>query len=152
MNAYVVYWIKREVALHYFHKSDILYRFIKAYQENTQHPCLAKQFEYITHPFSKQQLLKHIFEQNNQLLNIRIDEQKIEIKHDGQAVVVYISEKGLTFYCDTLHVAENLLFPILKTINPYLFIMSYHTINYGWLMPIKENSLKLDRQLLYSYP
>lgn len=149
---YMVYWLKPEVALHYFHKTDILYRFFKAYQEHTEHPDLARQFKYITCPFSKQQLLHHIFQQYNQLLNIRIEEQKIEIKQDGQAIFIYVSEHALSFFCDSLHVAENLLFPILKTINPYLFVMSYHSDHYGWLMPMKENYLKNNRQLLYSYP
>jgi len=150
LNEYFVFWIKKEFAFHYFHKSGILYRFIIEYCENSGRQDLSEQFLYITNDFPKARLINYIREHVNSNINISIDQNKISLNQNGQFVTLYIYEKYIKFYCNTLHEAEYLLFPMLRAFNPHLFIAGNNIQNYGWITPVLKKNLNNNRQILYS--
>lgn len=148
MKAYYVFWIKSEVAQHYFYKGDILYRFLKLYQQDQNKYDLSIQFDYVTNNISRHDLFSYFKKIN--LPNVYIGEKgnTIELYTKEQYITLHIHEKHLLFYCDTIYDAENLLFPILRNFHPLLFIMCIHTDDYGWISPVKnEQALKHNMEL-----
>lgn len=151
MNEYSVFWIKKEFAQHFFHKTDILYRFIKSYQHNIKRQDLSQQFNFVTMKFPKYHLINHIQENLLPQMNIAIHNRQIELSKNGYFLTLHIHEKFLKFYCETLSEAEFLLFPILRSYHPYLFVMENNLNNYGWIAPILKKDLNKNSQILYSY-
>lgn len=151
MNEYVIYWIKKEIAYHFFHKNDILYRFLVAYTNNLHDQQLARQYEYITKKFPYWELLSHIKKY--------ADDHTISIEHIGQAIELYkddhyialrIDNKKITIYCYTLHCAEKIIFPMLRLFHPLLFIMSNNVQKFGWISPFVKSEQINKKEILYS--
>lgn len=151
MNEYTGFWIKEEFAYHYFHKSDILYRFIRDYQQDKNRNDLAMQYYYITNSFSKSSLISHIKRYRQHRTNIETVGDQLKIHKNMQAMSLHIHEKHLKFRCETLHDAEDLLFPALRLFHPFLFIIENNLENYGWISPITMNREYKKEQVLYSY-
>lgn len=149
MRTYIGYWMKEEVACHYFHKSEILYRFLRDYQLNSAGENLAMQYRYITDYITVPQLIDHLKKQTKH--HISKKENQLQIGGIAQSVSLHIDEKHLKFRCETLHDAEALLFPLLRTFHPYLFIIEDNLANYGWITPITMNREYKKEQVLYSY-
>jgi hypothetical protein len=149
MNTYSIYWIKEEIANHYFHKSDILYRFIISYQCNKARNDLHMQFNYITRFFSYEKLIshmkKHYFNTNTRL---HINGSHITICKNGSCISLLIKEKHIEFRCDALQDAEELLFPMLRKFQRLLFITGKN--DFGWISPVLYTNKEEVNFLLYS--
>lgn len=148
MIEYNVFWIKEEFAYHYFYKSDILYRFIKSYQNNKSRQDLSSQYNYITNVFPKNTLVSHLHQDKQ--IQIAMKDYQLKIYNKERHIYLQIEEKYLTFYCHSLHDAEELLFPSLRLFHPLLFVVGTYVEDYGWITSIVKNNYKL-RQVLYSY-
>jgi len=150
MDEYSVYWIKDEIATHYFHKSGILYRFIKQYHNNKERTDLKLQYAYITNYFLLDHLVNHFKRFNRDDLSIKINGDKVEIRKDKHLISLQISKKHLQFRCCSLRDAEELLFPILRDFEPSLFITGNNIDNYGWISPLVDVRKYDQREVLYS--
>src|SRR5699024_401811 len=106
--------MKKEFAYKYFHKSDILYRFIRAYQQEKYRIDLGMQYNYITNSFSTDKLITYIKKSSPEIMNILSQGNQLEIYKNMQYMSLHIHEKHLNFRCETLHDAEDLLFPSLR--------------------------------------
>lgn len=151
MDNYDVYWIKKEVAYHYFQRNSVLYQFIKEYKQKSDRPDLKRQFEYITRTFPINKLANHIIE-IYQKCNIEIkgSTNSLEIIDNRYNIALHMNEKHLEFRCKTLFDAEQLLLPVLRSFHPFLFIMCEEMDNYGWITPIVWNEKRINEQVLYS--
>ncbi|MFA1822156.1 sporulation inhibitor of replication protein SirA [Virgibacillus oceani] len=151
MYTYSIYCIKEEFANHYFHKSDILYRFILSYQINKARKDLQMQFNYITHYFSYEKLISHMekyyFNTNTKL---HINGSYITISQNGDCISLLIKEKDIEFRCNTLQEAEELIFPMLRRYQPLLFITGVN--DFGWISPVLYANKDEINHLLYSNP
>ncbi|HEX6593552.1 MAG TPA: sporulation inhibitor of replication protein SirA [Bacillota bacterium] len=152
MKVYDAYLIKKEFAEHYFYRADILCRFIKAYENDPTRDDLARQFAYITNRFPKA-FFSHI---KNDYLNKnnfnKINDYQLEIYCKNHHIALHLSEKKLRFLCESIHDAEALLFPPLRSLYPYLFIVGEEMNDYGWMEPIREKLPFIKKeQVLYSY-
>ena len=152
LDEYSIFWIKKEFAYHYSHKSDILFRFIRSYQENEKRQDLSGQYNYITNHFPRRKLIHHVTQFCDRRDKIKIHDHQLEISNNHRYLALHIYEKQLTFYCDSLDTAEDLLFPILRSFHPFLFIIGNNLENYGWISPITKRRQFNNRQVLYSYP
>lgn len=142
-----MFWIKKEFAHHYFYKSDILYRFLKLYQNNKDREDLSTQYHYITNNFPERTLISHLHR-----INVQKEHNQFEINKNGQYVNLHIEKKYLSFSCKNLIDAEELLFPTLRLFQPLLFIMSKTDMeDYGWISPVQKSSEYYNGQVLYSY-
>ncbi|GGB31050.1 hypothetical protein GCM10011409_05520 [Lentibacillus populi] len=151
MGNYSIYWVKEEFAYRYFHKSGILYRFLKEYQNNPERTDLKNQFKFITNTFSTSALITHIKNNEKNRRNVTIDGNYLEMRNeDTQAISLHIHEKQINFRCEMLHDAEMLLFPALRSFQPFLFIMRNDVDNYGWISPVSKERAYLHGQVLYS--
>ncbi|MFD0957016.1 sporulation inhibitor of replication protein SirA [Virgibacillus alimentarius] len=148
LNTYTGFWIKKPVAYHYFHKSEILYRFIKNYQQNKSRKDLIMQYHYITKKFSKSTLTSHLKDQN---LKINTSGNQLDILNNNYSLSLQIHEKQLDFCCETLHDAEKFLFPALRSFHPFIFIIDTNMDNFGWISPITMNREHKKEQVLYSF-
>ncbi|GAB3796860.1 sporulation inhibitor of replication protein SirA [Virgibacillus kimchii] len=149
MNTYSIYWIKEEIANHYFHKSDILYRFLRSYQKDDARKDLIMQFDYITHNFSYEKLISHMKGYyNNTKAIVHIDGSRITICQNGSCISLLISKKHLKFRCDALQDAEQLLFPMLRRYQRLLFITGKK--DFGWISPVLYMNKQDINLLLYS--
>ncbi len=149
MNTYTAFFIKEEFAYQYFHKTGILFRFLNSYQLQLNEKQSAKQYNYITSHFSKCKLLSHL--QKQCPYNISISDNIVTLKDSRQSLSLHISGKQIEFQCETLHTAEGILFPALRTFYPFLFIIEHNRQNYGWISPVSLNRDDNREQVLYSH-
>lgn len=151
MNEYTIFWVIDEIADHYFHKSDYLYRFFKDFQNNKERNDLKIQYDYMTNNFPEETLISHMERYNENGSMLQIKGPQVEIYKKTQYIALHISKKHLKFCCETLQDAEELLFPVLRQFQLSLFIIGENTHNYGWISPILASSKYQSEQVLYSY-
>lgn len=153
MKVYTVFFIQKEFALHFYQKSEILYRFIQSYKKHRQDQNLAKQFDYVTIDIMKDDLKNHIQVSASSKMEITIEKDQIEMNQTGTFLTLVIDQKSITIYCQSLSDAETLLFPLLRTFYPYVFAIGNEFDNYkhfGWISPIAKNKFHKNDQVLYS--
>lgn len=139
MNKYSIYWIKQEVAEDYFYKGDILYRFLKSYQNDKSRQDLSTQFRYITYDFCENELAEHIKVYNQHVsIKSHYSNQEVTLCKNDQYILLHVSDSHLTCMSRSLHEAEEMLFPILRMFHPLLFIISHTENNYGWISPLTK--------------
>jgi len=151
MPEYTVIRVRKEIAQYYFHKSDILYRFFMTHKYNEHKDYLKRQYSYITKIFSVDELvcqLRDVYSSRSIAFQKRSD---IEISTEEHKMSLHISEKQIKFWCDTMLDAEVLLFPALRNVYSYLFVVCEDRVNYGWVSPIITKNLQKQKQVLYSY-
>ncbi|UJL48017.1 sporulation inhibitor of replication protein SirA [Virgibacillus sp. NKC19-16] len=151
MYEYSIFWIKEDVAKHYFYKSGILYRFMRDYQKNQNRADLKIQHDYIINRFPKNILISHIkrYCRENYIV-FQLERSHIQLHKNKQLISLHISEKHLKFRCETLEDAEEFLFPMLRQFQPILFIIGNNIENYGWISPIPYSGNYYSEQVLYS--
>lgn len=150
MDEYSIYWMKDGIAFHYFHKSGILYRFLKQYRQNKERSELKMQYDYITNHFVREDLIAHFKKFQSNQLAIRINGNNVQIERNEQAITLQIYDKHLQFRCCTLKDAEELLFPILRDFESSLFVAGNNIVNYGWISPLKSSKKYHTREVLFS--
>lgn len=152
MYEYTVFRMKEEFSWHYFHKSDILYRFIKHYQkECQQRPDLQMQYDYSTYPFPGAQFCKVVEEKLDKTMFSYETADFLRLYKNSTNIPLHISEKHLKFRCKTILEAEEILFPILREIDSTFFIIGENTAQYGWVSPVIRIREPKSGQVLYSY-
>ncbi|WP_284140046.1 MULTISPECIES: sporulation inhibitor of replication protein SirA [unclassified Virgibacillus] len=147
MQSYSIYWIKEEFAVHYFYKSDLLYRFLKAYEQDKEREDYALQYEFITNEFDADLILSHLRD------NIEVQKRSNahQLSTDSRCLTLHMRKKQIKFQCQTIHEAENMLFPFLRQVHPYLFVIGNNPVRYGWISPSLLNSKHIAEEVLYSY-
>ncbi|WP_217585523.1 sporulation inhibitor of replication protein SirA [Lentibacillus saliphilus] len=150
MKTYSIYWIEEEIAQYYLHKGELLYRFFSEYHERENNIVLQKQFHYITKQIPQHKLHRHI----NSSLHIKRSSKNINdlilFSLDHDPIYVALFNRQIKFQCDMLHDAERYLFPLLKEIQPFLFVVGDDHDNYGWMSPPTQFKLDYHKQILYS--
>lgn len=151
LNKYLVYWIKEEIAYYYFYKNDILHRFLTSYQEDKDRRDLSIQYDYITNKVPVNMFISHLYRSHHNV-QAKNNKKEFEIYKHQQYLTLHIHEKHLTFHCESLVDAEELLFPILRIFQPLLFVMNEtNQTEYGWISPVTKNRKYNRGQTLYSY-
>ncbi|AIF45456.1 sporulation inhibitor of replication protein SirA [Virgibacillus sp. SK37] len=152
MDAYSIYWIKEEVAAHYFHKSNLLYHFFKDYRNDLSNDILKKQFNYITRSFPESRLISHIKNYYNNAFMLQFNGSQLIIHQKKTYISLHMDEKQLKFRCNSLQDAEEILFPMLRSFHSNLFITGRNVNNFGWISPIiTSNHGNQSEQVLYSF-
>jgi len=151
MQEYSIYWIKEEVAAHYFHKNELLCRFLKEFQTEPHKLYLKLQFAYITYAFHFEEIanyLKHHCPENTM---VRINDNNVELVNNKQEyITLHIEKDNITFRCKSLEEAENILFPTMRSFHPCLFVVGNTTYNHGWLEPVHLKLNLLNQDVLCS--
>ncbi|HAM80433.1 sporulation inhibitor of replication protein SirA [Ornithinibacillus bavariensis] len=150
MKEYMVYLIKEEFAIHYYYKSDILYRFLQEYHDEQSRNDLRMQFNFITKGFPKESLTSQLIRQPKNTLYKEKRSEFVELGNRHYYIALHIYEKHIKFRCETLQDAEELLFATLRRIYPYIFIVDNHYENYGWISPVRTSSVYNNDEVLYS--
>ena len=152
MYEYSIYWIEEEVAKNYFHKSDILLRFLKEYESDPNRNDLKSQYKYIARKIQYREIISHLNQHKQQNITIYTVGQTIYIRRKDQSIRLEVENGLLNFQCNHLQEAVLLLFPMLQDIHPFLFVKGRNVSNYGWISPIiQQKSIDRVRQVLYSY-
>lgn len=151
LNHYSIYWIKEEFAHHFYYKSNVLYQFIKEYENNKNRGDLKNQFAYITMEFRKPLLISHLKENYPENTELKAAGDGLQICRDMQYISLHIHNKHLNFRSEMLQDAEELLFPALRQFQSYLFIAGNDLENYGWISPVTRRKKDIEKQMLYSY-
>lgn len=149
MNEYQVFWIKEAFAYRYFIKSDILYRFFEQYNSNQHREYVNKQFIYVTREFSRQSMLHHI-NKNQKNMDLHIKNNDVYIRSGDIFIILSLYRSHLAFQCHTLHDAEQLLLPLLRSFHPLLFILGKNAPEFGWITPLISSTNFRKEQVLYS--
>lgn len=149
---YTIIRVKEEIACYYFQKSDLLYRFLMNYRNNNENGYLKRQYTFITKFFSHEKVMYQLKRLNWDLPGIVKKGSKVEVGSEQNNITLQISKKHIRFWCDTMQDAEALLFPALRMVYPYLFVVCEDYANYGWVSPISNKEQQKQEQVLYSYP
>ncbi|QGS68695.1 sporulation inhibitor of replication protein SirA [Oceanobacillus sp. 143] len=89
MYEYSIYRIREEIANHYYHKSDILYRFLKEYESNKELLYLHGQFLYITNKFTQKIIELYLNKFLSKKISYKIEQSKIKIFNE-KSQLLYI--------------------------------------------------------------
>ncbi|RYG71411.1 sporulation inhibitor of replication protein SirA [Lentibacillus lipolyticus] len=151
LNHYSIYWIKEEFAHFFYYRSEILCRFIKSYEQDQGREDLASQFQYITHDFPRTSLIAHIMDCLSSNTNMKKEDGLLKLYENERYISLHMEKKRINFRSDIIHDAEELLFPALRSFQPYLFVVGNNTEDFGWVSPVCQLTEK-DRpgQVLYS--
>ncbi|MCT2536397.1 sporulation inhibitor of replication protein SirA [Aquibacillus koreensis] len=141
MQKYTIFWVEEEFCYHYYYKSEILYRFFKEYMEQTSRRDLFSQFIYITRVLPYSKLLNHVQMCHKNELKLHMSGKKINIQKDGQYMELHLHKRYMTIYCQSVQVADALLFQPLKVFHPSFFIIENGSFNAGWITPMKKEVL-----------
>ncbi|WP_067728921.1 sporulation inhibitor of replication protein SirA [Oceanobacillus damuensis] len=151
MNEYSIYWIKEEVAKSYFHKSDILSRFLREYEAEPDRNDLKTQYLYITRQVRFKEILAHLNKNQAKHITVHSVGKMIYINQNDHSILLQVEGGLLNFRCKNLQEAVMLLFPMLRDFHPFLFVQGKNVPNYGWISPIIQKTSAQVRQVLYSY-
>ncbi|MDO6451143.1 sporulation inhibitor of replication protein SirA [Oceanobacillus profundus] len=151
MMEYAIYWIKEDVARSYFHKSDILHRFLKEYEANPTRKDLRDQYIYITHHISLQAIAAQLNSQALNQMSIQTDGHMLYLTKNDIMIRLHAENGRLHFQCNELQDAAMLLFPMLRNCYPFVFVQGKKAPNYGWVSPITQKNSVRMRQILYSH-
>ncbi|SFA75680.1 Protein of unknown function [Lentibacillus halodurans] len=152
MNHYSIYWIKEEFAHFFYYRSDVLYRFIKSYDSHQNREDLSMQFKYITMDIPENLLISHIMKYHPSHVTTELEANSLKIYEDMRYISLHIEEKRINFRGDIIHDAEDLLFPALRSFQPYFFVVGDHRYDFGWISPVSLGKNKDETgQVLYSY-
>jgi len=149
MPKYTIIRVRGEIARHYFQKSDLLYRFLLTYKYNHHKDYLQRQHSFVTRCISPEKIMGQIQDMYESQLIMRGN--NIEISSGHNKIALHISKKQIKFCCETMQDAETLLFPALRKVYPYLFVVCEDYVNYGWISPISNKEQEKQEQVLYSY-
>ncbi|MFD2760302.1 sporulation inhibitor of replication protein SirA [Lentibacillus juripiscarius] len=151
MNHYSIYWIREEFAHFFYYRSEILCRFIKSYEQNQGREDLVSQFQYITHDFPQTSLIAHIIGSLPSRTNMKQEDGLLKVYEGERYISLHMERKRINFRSDIIHDAEELLFPALRSFQPYLFVVGNNTEDFGWISPVIQLTEK-DKpgQVLYS--
>lgn len=145
MKQYTLYWIKETFSTHYYHKSDILNRFIQQYEDEPEH-CVIKQFQYITRVIPFHGLLHYLKKQLNNTIEVDgSGGNTIFIKIQGEELKIDWCESKLLITSPNDHISI-VCFNILRNFDSSIFIVEndQNQRNYGWVGPLK----KLNRSII----
>lgn len=135
MQTYAIFWIKDEYAHHYFYKIDLLNQFIKTVEADKQDDLLASQWKEVTHCFDADVFRHHIYSQLHCDCHLQVKGDQIVIYSKKHFITLHIEKNQIKFLCQTLTEAETLLFPLLRSFHPFLFVSGCNLNQYGWLSP-----------------
>ena len=121
MQKYYVFFLNNEVAYDFFYKPEVLCRFFQSYLSNQTRTDLSSQFMYITRLVSADRVV-YFFNENA-----------------SNTFAVY--DRWLEVNCESLEVANTMLFEWLEKYDHCCYIMEQNGWNYGWLSPIKKQVL-----------
>ncbi|RDW19568.1 hypothetical protein CWR48_07550 [Oceanobacillus arenosus] len=150
MFEYSIYRIREEIANHYYHKSDILYRFLKEYEQNSGQLYLHGQFLYITNKFIQKNIEYYVDNFLPKNVSHKTEQTRIEIFNKRKSITLHINKNCLNFRCESLHDAEELLFPVLRKFDALLFVIGRKHENYGWISPNTKLNSDPENLVLYS--
>ncbi|HLS35667.1 MAG TPA: sporulation inhibitor of replication protein SirA [Bacillota bacterium] len=150
MKKYKLYWIQKEVANYFYHKGDILYRFLLEYLQSKSYHTII-QYDYITKEMPHSDLIMYIKEKCK-LHNIEViqKEQTIQLQQKETIINVMINDTNIEIFSRTIHCAEKVIFPILRTFEPSLFIVGEAKNEYGWIAPFRHEERFKTNEKLYS--
>ncbi|WP_179107163.1 sporulation inhibitor of replication protein SirA [Sediminibacillus massiliensis] len=151
MLYYSIYWIKEEVSLQYFYRSDILYRFLSECNMYPDKTDMMKQFEYITHPIPAKQLVGHIIKCQAKGVESVTDGRRLKLAGKEQSLELFTAGRFLHGNCGTMDEAETLVFQPLRLFDRNFFVIENETGKFGWISPVTKRNHTLNPQLLYSF-
>ncbi|MUV39868.1 hypothetical protein JNUCC1_03752 [Lentibacillus sp. JNUCC-1] len=150
MKTYSIFRVKKEIAMYYVHQGDLLHRFFSDCAEHPNDPILQKQFNYVTHsmPIDLLQEQMNVHQHHQPLISN--ENKHIIAQADHVPVHVNLLDRQIIFQCDMLHEAETSLFPLLQSLQPFLFVSGLNHDNYGWMSSPYYFKLDYPKQILYS--
>lgn len=152
MRTYKLYWIQSKAAHHFYHKGDVLYRFLLEHlYKRKEHTNI--QYEYITNDIPHDEIINFIIEKGKHF-NINVDRNGdfLILYLDETKVKVQIKKRSIEVITQTLHCAEKVIFPILRSFEQSFFIVGEAKDEYGWISPLQTYRQNIPRERLYSFP
>ncbi|GGC97948.1 sporulation inhibitor of replication protein SirA [Pontibacillus salipaludis] len=144
MREYALFWIKDEFSSHYFHKTNILFDFLKEWKYHPDHTLSTTQFQYVTKPIPLDMLVHYVTEKNRKPVEMTYYQNKMSfvIQCKGQNIrLTQMSDREVRITAESLHQAETMIFETLRTFNHSFFIMDEDMRQYGWIAPIKKEAI-----------
>ncbi|GGM37559.1 sporulation inhibitor of replication protein SirA [Paraliobacillus quinghaiensis] len=140
MQKYYVFFLNKEVGYDFFYKPEVLCRFFQSYLSNQTRTDLSSQFMYITRLVSADKLLRCINKKGPKNRYVQNNSVVYFLKENASNTFA-INDRWLEVNCESLEVANTMLFEWLEKYDHCCYIMEQNGRNYGWLSPIKKQAL-----------
>ncbi|WP_079709542.1 sporulation inhibitor of replication protein SirA [Paraliobacillus ryukyuensis] len=130
METYYMFFLEDEVQNNYFYKSGLLCQFIRSYLSNPDREDLRDQFFYITRVINQKDLMT-CFKNDLPTYNFNLIEP----------YSITMRPRWVEVEFDSLQSAYSLFFQWIKQIRKCCFIVEKNGDNFGWLSPLRKESL-----------
>ena len=146
MYTYSIFSVKPKIAIHYFCKTGILFRFLQEVEEHPNDSLLQLQYEYIINPLSFSNIMSILKRIDNDI-EIEKRDQYLKLYWQGKQITIYQDNGHLKISSEDIDDVEEFLFPALRKSPEYYFAINNRLEDYGWLS-VKNNRI-VDNQILY---
>lgn len=149
MYTYSIFSVKSEIAVHYFYKTSVLFRFFKEFKECPRLTYLQLQYNYVIEPLQLSLVAAYLRSLTDDV-NIEKKDKYIQIFWEGKSLTIYEDGHHIELTCSSIQEAEEFFFPILRDSPGFYFVINNRLNDYGWLS-VKNNKL-INNQIFFSYP
>ncbi|WP_194841268.1 sporulation inhibitor of replication protein SirA [Salinibacillus xinjiangensis] len=141
MQKYTLYLINDEVVEHYYHKSNLLYDFLRKYNSSMNDEVYMKQFDYITKEIPCEKLLDFIKQQVRSHFLIEAYRNELAIASESMSLRFRCDQKECMVISSSLHDVEKLLFEHLRAFHHAFFVVNQSENQFGWLSPLRKRMI-----------
>lgn len=137
-----VYYIRPEVASHYFGQEIKIFRLFKEQQNCSDYlkPIIERQINYITCPIPAMKIERLVQRSLKKFAKYESDSFKhfIEVDQGNSRAQLSISLRKMVIISEGTLEAETIFFEIIRKIAANFLAIDLQSERYGWLNPIKE--------------
>lgn len=148
LEVYYIYSMKKQVARHYYYKSDLLFRFLATCEWRIEQEDIMKQFMYVTHTIQARRIIQFIQNMSHTVTMNRIGEHDFIFSNGVQTVRLSMHDMYIQLTCPSIYDAEQLVFQPLRSFPNDLFVVHSEKHVYGWISIVKSERSTKSRQAL----
>ncbi|HLR15915.1 MAG TPA: sporulation inhibitor of replication protein SirA [Bacillota bacterium] len=148
LEVYYVYSMKTKAAHHFYYKSDLLYHFLKNYNEQREEKELTNQFSYVTTRLETGKVMELLKKISSNVQINEIQANYFQITNGMKSVYLHVLETHLKLKCPSIYDAEQLLFKPLRLYPTHLFVAHAKKQVYGWISTLKNEQVLNSGQTL----
>ncbi|SET38690.1 Protein of unknown function [Salinibacillus kushneri] len=138
MQKFSLYLIKEPIADQYYHKSDILYHFLRRYSSSVEDEVYLKQFHFITESMLTNELILFIQQQYPDH-SVRVSPNELYINFPDNQFKMTVQPRECIIEGSSLHEVEKTIFEHLRFFYSSFFVINRASQQFGWLSPQQKS-------------
>ncbi len=131
MQQYYLYIMNKECFSKYYHKSYVLYDFLKEYKRLHHNKLYQRQFHFITQPVPTEKIYQYLVMNSN--LTIKKNRNGFLLEDGNIRIKIERKRKEWMIDANCIHELEMFLFDYLRELDYPFFVVNFTESQYGWL-------------------